>query len=309
MTEPPSIRLAIETKAAPATEDDLRVEGLPAAGRRPRVLRRLLRHRLALAGSAVLMLVVLVSLFAPVLAPYPPQHIDLTQLAAPPPSAAHWLGTTDVGQDVLSRLLFGGRLSLLIGVLAAVISLLIGVAVGAVAGWYGSGLDAALMRFVDVMLSFPTLFLLLIFFSLTPSSVAVIILFLGLFGWMYLARVVRAEVLSLKEREFVTGAQAVGVGGWQIIWQHLLPNAATPIIVTTVLNVAYNMLAEAGLDYLGFGVPPNVPTWGNMLTAANAHLSDLPLLVIAPGLALTLTIVSLHAVGDGLRDLLDPRQV
>ena len=132
-----------------------------------------------------------------------------------------------------------------------------------------------------------------------------IILFLGLSGWMYLARVVRAEFQALKAREYVDSARALGVGGGRIVWRHLLPNAVTPVIVATVLNIAYNMLAEAGLDYLGFGVPPNVPTWGNMLTAASEHMSDLPLLVIAPGLALTLVIVSLHLVGDGLRDVLD----
>jgi len=125
---------------------------------------------------------------------------------------------------------------------------------------------------------------------------------------MYLARVVRGEFLALKGRDYVASARALGVSGGRIMWRHVLPNAATPIIVTTVLNIAYNMLAEAGLDYLGFGVPPDISTWGNMLTAANAHLSDLPLLVIAPGLALTLVIVSLHLVGDGLRDILDPRQ-
>jgi peptide/nickel transport system permease protein len=268
-----------------------------------------LRHRLAVGGSGVLALVVLISLGAALLAPHAPQAIDLGQLAATPPSAAHWLGTDDVGQDVLSRLLFGGRLSLLIGVASALLSLAIGVPVGALAGWAGGRLDTMLMRVVDFMLSFPALFLLLIFFSLTPGSATVIVLFLGLFGWMYLARVVRGEFLALKERDYVQGARALGASGWHIIWRHLLPNTLTPIIVTTVLNIAYNMLAEAGLDYLGFGVPSDIPTWGNMLTAASDHLSDLPLLVIAPGLALTLVIVSLQVVGDGLRDVLDPRQM
>lgn len=144
--------------------------------------------------------------------------------------------------------------------------------------------------------------------SITAASVPVLIVFLGLTGWMYLARVVRGEFLSLKEREYVQSALALGVGGGRIIWRHLLPNVATPVIVATVLNVAYNMLAEAGLDYLGFGIPPNIPTWGNMLTAASEHMSDLPLLVITPGLALLLVIVSLHLLGDGLRDFLDPHQ-
>jgi len=290
--------------------------GQPAAGqarwqpppRRPRALRRFLRHRLAMVGGILLLLAALVSLLAPLLAPYPPQAIDLLELAATPPSAAHWLGTNDVGQDVLSRLLFGGRLSLLIGISSALISLVIGLAVGALAGWSGGRLDGLLMRFVDFMLSFPALFVLLIFFSITAASVSVLIVFLGLTGWMYLARVVRGEFLSLKEREYVQSALALGVGGGRIIWRHLLPNVATPVIVATVLNVAYNMLAEAGLDYLGFGIPPNIPTWGNMLTAASEHMSDLPLLVITPGLALLLVIVSLHLLGDGLRDFLDPHQ-
>ena len=276
--------------------------------RRPGALRRFLRHRLALTGSSLLVLVTLVSVLAPLLAPYSPQSIDLNQLSATPPSSDHWLGTNDVGQDVLSRLLFGGRLSLMIGVSSALISLLVGVVVGALAGWTGGWVDSLLMRFVDFMLSFPALFVLLIFFSISAASVSVLILFLGLTGWMYLARVMRGEFLTLKEREYVQSARALGVGSARIIWRHLLPNAATPLIVATVLNIAYNMLAEAGLDYLGFGIPPDIPTWGNMLTAASEHMSDLPLLVIAPGLVLLLVIVSLHLVGDGLRDVLDPRQ-
>ncbi len=184
---------------------------------------------------------------------------------------------------------------------------MIGVAVGAVAGWYGGRIDGLLMRFVDFMLSFPALFVLLIFFSITAASVSVLVLFLGLTGWMYLARVTRGEFLSLKDREYVQSARALGVGDGRIIRRYLLPNAATPLIDTTVLNITYNMLAETGLDYVGFGIPPNIPTWGNMLTSASEHMSDLPLLVIAPGLALLLVIVSLHLVGDGLRDVLDPR--
>ncbi|HWE63596.1 MAG TPA: ABC transporter permease [Chloroflexota bacterium] len=201
------------------------------------------------------------------------------------------------------------HIGLLIGVTSALLSLLVGVAVGALAGWRGGWLDGLLMRFVDFMLSFPALFVLLIFFSITAASVLVLIVFLGLTGWMYLARVVRGEFLSLKQREYVQSALALGVGAGRIIWRHLLPNAATPLIVSTVLNIAYNMLAEAGLDYLGFGIPPNIPTWGNMLTAASEHMSDLPLLVIAPGLALLLVIVSLHLLGDSLRDVLDPHRM
>lgn len=286
--------------------------GLPetiARRRRHRALRRFLRHRLALASTVVLLVVVLISIFAPLLAPYNPSATDLNNLTATGPSAAHWLGTDDIGEDVLSRVIFGGRVSLSIGVGAALLSLVVGVVIGALAGWFGGVADTILMRFVDLMLSFPALFLLLIFFALVPASELVIVLFLGLFGWMYLARIVRGEFLTLKEREFVQSAQALGVGSLRIIWRHLLPNVVGVIIVSCTLNVAYNMLAEATLDFLGFGVSPDTPTWGNMLTKASDHYIDQPLLAIGPGLTLTIVILCINFLGDGLRDALDPHWV
>jgi len=277
------------------------------ARRRGRLLRRFLRHRLAVVSMVLLLLVVLISIFAPLLAPYNPSATDLNNLTAAGPSSAHWLGTDDIGEDVLSRVIFGGRVSLSIGVGAALLSLILGVVIGAVSGWFGGLVDTVLMRFVDLMLCFPALFLLLIFFALVPASELVIVLFLGLFGWMYLARIVRGEFLMLKEQEFVQSALALGVGSPRLIWRHLLPNVVGVVIVTGTLSVAYNMLAEATLDFLGFGVSPDTPTWGNMLTTASTHYIDQPLLAIAPGLTLTIVILCINFLGDGLRDALDPR--
>jgi peptide/nickel transport system permease protein len=209
---------------------------------------------------------------------------------------------------VLSRLMYGGRYSLGIGVSAALLSTMIGLVIGATAGWMGGWVDNVLMRFVDLMLSFPALFLLLILFSITNgASVVVIIFFLGVFGWMYLARIVRAQILALKEMDFVQSAQAVGVSAARIVVRHLLPNILAAVIVTTTLQIAYNMLGEAVLDFLGFGVAADTPTWGNMLNTAEDHLLDAPQLAIAPGLILTITILCINFLGDGLRDALDPR--
>jgi peptide/nickel transport system permease protein len=187
------------------------------------------------------------------------------------------------------------------------VSTLIGIAIGALAAYYGGRLDGALMRFVDVMLAFPAIFLLLIFFSMRGSSVFSVILFLGLFSWMWLARVIRGEFLSLKERDYIEAARAIGVPDGRLIWRHLLPNVAAAIIVSATLTVAYAMLAEAYLSFLGFGVPAGTPTWGNMLNAARPNYMAVPLLAIAPGLALTFAVLAINFVGDGLRDALDPR--
>jgi peptide/nickel transport system permease protein len=269
--------------------------------------RRFRRHRLALVGAMVLALIVLASIFAPLIAPYNPYTPDPFNMTAPP-SAQHLLGTDQNGGDVLSRLIYGGRYSLGIGVSSALLSTMIGLAIGALAGWMGGWVDNVLMRVVDLMLSFPALFLLLILFSITNgASVVVIIMFLGVFGWMYLARIVRAQILSLKEMDFVQSAQAVGVSAARVIVRHLLPNILAAVIVTTTLQIAYNMLSEALLDFLGFGVAADTPTWGNMLNTAEDHLLDAPQLAIAPGLILTIAILCINFIGDGLRDALDPR--
>ena len=240
------------------------LSGRPARGPLKLAVMRLRRAKLALVGLVVVVTMTLLALFADVVAPYGQNEIDLFNITAAR-SSDHWLGTDELGRDELSRLLYGGRISLLVGVAAALLSTAIGIVVGAVAGYYGGWIDAVLMRFVDLMLAFPSIFLLLIVFALRGGSVLSVILFLGLFGWMWLARIIRGEFLSLKAREFVEAARSVGVPDARLIVRHLLPNVLAAIIVATTLNIAADMLAEATLSFLGFGVPPSTPTWGNML--------------------------------------------
>jgi peptide/nickel transport system permease protein len=285
---------------------------LPGPGRPPRspwqlAMDRLRKAKLALLGVLILVVMVLSAVFAPVIAPYDANAQDLFNITAPP-SAEHWLGTDDLGRDEWSRLLHGGRISLLVGVLSALIATGLGIVVGAVGGYYGGWIDTVLMRLIDVMLAFPAIFLLLILFSMIGSSVTGVIVFLGLFSWMWLARIVRGEFLSLRQRDFIDAARAIGVPDGRIIRRHLLPNVVAAIVVSTTLNVAYAMLSEAALSFLGFGVPPGTPTWGNMLNAARPYYTTYPLLAIAPGLALTLAVLAINWVGDGLRDALDPRR-
>ena len=269
-------------------------------------LARFRRSKLAILGLFMIALMTLAAIFADALAPYGENEIDLFNITAAP-SAEHWLGTDELGRDELSRLIYGARISLLVGIGTALISTVIGIVVGSLAGYYGGRLDSALMRFVDVILAFPAIFLLLIFFSIQGSSVYTVILFLGVFSWMWLARVIRGEFLSLKQRDFIEAARSIGVPDGRLMWRHLLPNVGAAIIVSATLTIAYAMLAEAGLSFLGFGVPAGTPTWGNMLNAARPNYMAVPLLAIAPGLTLTIAVLAINFVGDGLRDALDPR--
>ena len=295
--------------AAPDRDLGAQVRGF--GGRPPRgplqlALLRLRRAKLAILGLVVIALMALAAIFADAIAPYGQNEIDLFSITASP-SGAHWLGTDELGRDELSRLIYGGRVSLVVGVAAAILSTAIGIVIGALAGYYGGWIDTTLMRLVDLMLAFPAIFLLLIVFSLRGSSVLSVILFLGFFGWMWLARIIRGEFLALKQREFVEAARAIGVPDGRLIVRHLLPNVVAAIIVSTTLNIAYFMLAEATLSFLGFGVPPGTPTWGNMLNAARPNFTTHPILGIAPGLTLTTAVLAINFVGDGLRDALDPR--
>jgi peptide/nickel transport system permease protein len=267
---------------------------------------RFRRSKLAMLGLLLIVVMTLVAVFADAIAPYGENEIDLFNITAKP-SSEHWLGTDELGRDELSRLMFGARVSLLVGVGTALLSTAIGIVVGSLAGYYGGWIDSALMRFVDVILAFPAIFLLLIFFSIQGSSVLTVMLFLGLFSWMWLARVIRGEFLSLKERDFIEAARSIGVPDGRLMWRHLLPNVGAAIIVSATLSVAYAMLAEATLSFLGFGVPAGTPTWGNMLNAARPNYIQVPILAIAPGLTLTIAVLAINFVGDGLRDALDPR--
>jgi peptide/nickel transport system permease protein len=269
--------------------------------------RRLRRSRIALVGSVMLGVIVFLSAFAGVLAPYGKNEVDLF-LITQPPSRDYWLGTDGLGRDVVSRLMYGGQVSLAIGVSAAVVAVTIGVIVGAIAGYYGGWVDGALMRFVDVMLAFPSIFLLLIVGAILDGITATnIVIFLGAFGWMWLARIIRGEFISLKHREFVEAARMSGASGGRIILRHLLPNVVGPITVALTLDIALYILAEASLSFLGFGVKAETPTWGNMLNDARTLALTYPLLPIAPGLAITLVVLAINFIGDGLQDAFDPK--
>lgn len=269
--------------------------------------RQLRRSKLALGGLIVFVGLALVAIFANVIAPFGQNDIDLFNINANP-GTAHLLGTDALGRDVFSRLVYGARLSLWIGVSAAVVSTIVGILVGAIAGYYGGWIDGALMRFVDLMLAFPSIFLLLIVAAMLDGiTVTNIILFLGLFSWMWLARIIRGEFLSLKARDFVDAARSVGVPNGRIIIRHMMPNVAGVIIVATTLDIAIAMLSEASLSFLGFGVEPGTATWGNMLNESRTQYLTHPLLAIAPGLTLTIAVLAINFVGDGLRDALDPK--
>jgi len=278
---------------------------LREATARRRTWDRFRTHRPALVAAGVLALLALLAALAPWISPHQPGAIDLHRIAAAP-DRAHPLGTDELGRDVLTRLLWGGRVSLAVGVGAALISAAIGIPYGAIAGFRGGQLDTLMMRAVDFLLAFPAVFVLLILASFSRGTVLHVVLYLGLFGWMGIARLVRGQVLSLRERDFVLAARALGMSDRRILVRHLVPNAVAPVIVAVTLGVAGAMLVEAALDFLGFGVPPDTPSWGNLLTNAEAYLTTAPLLAIAPGLCITIAVVCVNFVGDALRDALDP---
>lgn len=264
------------------------------------------RNRLALGGLAVIVLIFLVAGTAPWIAPHDPGKTDVS-LKLKPPSPEHPLGTDQLGRDVLSRMLYGSRISLSVGFVAVAISLLIGILVGAVAGYYGKWVDTLLMRFVDIMLCFPTFFLILTVVALLGPSIFNIMFVIGITSWMGTSRFVRAEFLSLRERDFVQAARALGVKDRRIIFRHILPNGLAPVFVTATLDVATAILVEAGLSFLGFGVQPPAPSWGNILTEGRTYIFDAWWLTLFPGLAILLTVLSFNLLGEGLRDALDPR--
>jgi peptide/nickel transport system permease protein len=267
---------------------------------------RLWRNRLAISGLALVLGLFAVALLARWLAPCDPDFIDLKQVLMPP-SPAHLLGTDTLGRDVLSRIIFGARVSLLVGFVAVGIATLIGVLVGALAGYYGGVLDQILMRLVDLMLCFPTIFLILAVIAVLGPSIWNIMAVIGLTSWMGVARLVRAEFLSLREREFVVAARALGASDARLIWRHLLPNALTPVMVSATLGVAGAILVESSLSFLGLGVQPPTPSWGNMLTMGKDTIEIAWWLSVFPGLAILVTVMSYNLLGEGIREAIDPR--
>jgi peptide/nickel transport system permease protein len=282
------------------------------AGGRSRVSRKLLRNPAALAGAAILLLVVFAAVCAPYVAPHDPARQSLLRRFTPPVWAsggtpAHLLGTDQVGRDILSRMIHGARISLVVGVLAVVVSLVVGVSLGLLSGFVGGRVDTVIMTIVDVTLSFPQLLLALAFVAALGPSLGNIILVLGLTGWERYARVVRAEVLALREKDFIEAARAMGIGVHRMLLRHVLPNTFSSIIVMSTLQVAQAILQEAALSFLGLGTGKLHPTWGQMIALGRDFVSVAWWLPTFPGLAILLTVLAINLVGDRLRDALDPR--
>ena len=280
------------------------------------VWRRFRRHPGAMAGSLVLFLSVMSIVLASA-SPYDPELSEISRKLQPP-SLEHPMGTDPLGRDLLTRVLYGGRISLTVGVLVVLITLLIGVPVGAVAGYFGGWIDNVLMRITDAALSLPSLLVLILLSAMLRemelpfvqrNNVMTIALVIGLLSWMTVARLVRAAFLTIRELDFVTAARCIGTSNLGIIVQHILPNSVGPIIVDSTLGLGYAILEESGLSFLGFGIQPPMPSWGNLLSNAQAHMTRHPWLAIFPGLMIFLAIISVNYIGDGLRDAFDPYKV
>jgi peptide/nickel transport system permease protein len=275
------------------------------------------RHKPAMVGTIIVIILALAAVFAPLLTPYDPEKTDLDHMLQPP-SVSHPMGTDELGRDLLTRILYGGRVSLSIGVMAMALAVFVGATVGGLSGFYGGWIDNILMRFTDMMLSFPQLFILIILAialrdipiealrGTAFASVFSIVLVIAVLAWMQVARLVRASFLSLKEKEFTEATRCIGTSNSRIMLRHLLPNAMSPIIVAATFRVATSIITESGLSYLGFGVQPPTPTWGNMLKNAQELMTRAPWTAIFPGLMIFVTVIAINFIGDGLRDALDP---
>lgn len=273
----------------------------------PCCLRRFLRRQSMLAlGLALVLVMSLAAVAAPLLAPYDPDALHLDAILAPP-SSTFWLGTDRLGRDVFSRLLYGGRVSLWVGFVAVGIASIVGVTLGLVSGYFRGWVDEVIMRMVDVMLCFPSFFLILSVIAFLEPSLTNIMIVIGLTSWMGIARLVRAETLSLREREFVDAARLAGCSTAHILWRHILPNALAPVLIAATLGIAGAILVESGLSFLGLGVQPPDASWGNMLQEGKAALETAPWLSVYPGIAILLTVLGYNLLGESLRDLTDPR--
>jgi peptide/nickel transport system permease protein len=269
-------------------------------------LRRALRNRLTAAGASIVLVLFVLAVFATLVAPYDPGDIDARHVLESP-TLQHPLGTDELGRDVLSRMIFGARVSLLVGFVSAGIACVVGALLGAISGYFGSVADVIIMRLVDVMLCFPSFFLILAVIAYLDASIWNIMVVIGATSWMGVCRLVRAEFLSLKRRDFMTAAESLGVRPWGIILRHGLPNAMAPVFVSFILGVAGAILTESALSFLGIGVQPPDPSWGNMLTEGKATLEVAWWLSLYPGCAILVTVLGYNLLGEGLRDVLDPR--
>src|SRR5438552_2774978 len=278
----------------------------PGVGDPMRFWQAFAKNRLAIAGGVVVLCLVVLAVLAPVLAPWDPNRPNLRHMLGEP-SRAHPLGTDQLGRDVLSRMLYGARVSLTVGFVSVGIATAIGIVLGSLAGYRGGVVDATIMRLVDLMLVFPRFFLLLAVLAFLRPSIWTIMAVIGLTGWMGVTRLVRAEFLALREREFVLWSQSVGASGFRIVWRHILPNAMAPVLVAMTLGIPAAILTESGLSFLGLGVQPPFATWGNILNEGKDAIEIAWWLSFYPGLAILITVLSYNLLGEGIRDALDPR--
>lgn len=261
-----------------------------------------IKNKQLLFGLLIILSFSLVAILAPLISPYDPSLIDQKNLLVKP-SPGHILGTDGLGRDLLSRMIYGARISLSIGLIAVGIATIIGLILGSIAGFYGGLVDALIMRFVDIMLCFPTFFLILAVVAILEPSIFNIMIIIGLTSWMGVARLVRSEILTLKEREFIQAAKAIGASNFRIIWRHLIPNALGPVLVSATLGIAGAILLESGLSFLGLGVQPPIPSWGNILIESKSTLGVAWWITVFPGLAILITILGFNFIAEGLKKI------
>lgn len=267
---------------------------------------KLRKNRMALFGFAVLLILCVVSLLTPLIAPYSYEEQDL-MLGATPPSAAHWLGTDIFGRDMLTRIMYGGRVSLMVGFIATAVALVIGILWGSIAGFIGGRVDAVMMRIVDIMYALPFMIFIVLLMVVFGRNILLLFVAIGAVEWLTMARIVRSQVMALHKQEFIEAAYSMGLSRWAIIRRHIIPNTLGPVIVYTTLTIPSVMLLEAFLSFLGLGIQPPQSSWGLLINYGVETMEEYPWLLIFPGITLSLTLFALNFLGDGLRDALDPR--
>lgn len=299
----------IDRVAEDASVPRIQVGGVSAKPRtyRELVVSRFVRHRMAMVGAILLAIILALVLLGQPVSPYDPHDVDIHNVLLPP-SVEHPLGTDDLGRDEASRILSGGRVSLAVGLIASMVSVLIGCTVGGISGFYGGFVDNFLMRVTDSVLCFPWLFTMMIFAAIFGKGLLSISVAVGLLAWPIIGRIVRASFLSIKQEDFIVAAYSVGATDLSIMFRHILPNSMGPILVAATLLIGEAMMYESALSYLGLGIQPPTASWGNMLSLAQNQLRTAPWLSLFPGLMIFLSVLSINLVGDGLRDALDPRQ-
>jgi oligopeptide transport system permease protein len=269
-------------------------------------IRRLKKNKMAMAGLWILLFMIVIALLTPWIAPYSYEEQNL-QLGASPPSAEHWLGTDTLGRDQLTRIMYGSRISLMVGFVATAVALTIGVLWGAIAGFMGGRIDAVMMRFVDALYALPFTIFIVLLTVIFGSSMLLLFLAIGAVEWLTMARIIRGQVLNVKQQEFIEASVSIGLSPWKIITRHIIPNVLGPIIVYSTLTIPSVILLESFLSFLGLGIQPPASSWGSLISAGVETMEEYPWLLIFPGLSLTLTLFALNFLGDGLRDALDPR--